>query len=41
MIINIILGLILGFFLLFILICCRVASESEKAMEEIAYEKDV
>ena len=41
MIIKILIGLILGLFLLFIYSCCRVASEADKDMEDIEYEKNV
>ncbi len=41
MIIRVFIGLLVGLFLLFIYSCCRVASEADKYMEDIEYEKNV
>ena len=41
MIIRVFIGLLVGLFLLFIYSCCRVASEADKDMEDIEYEKNV
>ena len=34
-------GIVICLFLLFIFCCCRVASEADKYMEDIKYEKNV
>ncbi len=41
MIIKVLIGLLIGLFLLFVYSCCRVASEADKYMEDIKYEKNV
>jgi len=41
MICKIFIGLIISLFLLFIYSCCKVASDADKYLEEIKYEKDV
>ena len=41
MIFKVTVGLLIGLFLLFIYSCCRVASESDKNMEDIENEKNV
>ena len=38
---KVLIGLLIGLFLLFIYSCCRVASESDKNMEDIENEKNV
>ncbi len=41
MIIKILIGIVICLFLLVIYCCCRVASEADKYMEDIKYEKNV
>lgn len=41
MIIKVLIGLLIGLFLLFVYSCCRVASEADKYMGDIKYEKNV
>ena len=41
MFLKLIIGLIIGLFLLFIYSCCRVASDTDKYLEDKYDEKDV